>query len=183
MGQKLEQMNAVLLKTGERKQVRDMPPCYCCGTKQDGIEFFQRRFAEESIVCEHKMARAPEVARYSSVVAFVTFKTIVAAQMASQVVLTEQQFQHPLEKQMIVEPAPAPETVAWKALHVSHMNRFVRCIFVNIVTFLLIFFWMIPVAFASSLANLTTLTAVLPFLVPILNISSVIKVALSQCFL
>jgi membrane glycosyltransferase len=176
MGANLEKMHAIQIHTGERKEVRTMPPCYCCGAREDGIEFFQRRFAEETIICENKAARVVGEARYSGVVAFVTFKSIVTAQMASQVVMTEQQFKHPLEKQMIVEPAPAPESVAWKALHVTHMNRFVRCVIVNILTFLLIFFWMIPVAFASGLASFTTLSAVLPFIVPILNVSSVVKV-------
>jgi uncharacterized membrane protein YkgB len=176
VGLKLEEMNAILLKKGERKQVRHMPPFYLCGRKEDGIEFFERRVGEESVICETKAQRAVHEAKYAGVAAFVTFKSIAAAQMASQTVLSEQLFQQPLEKQMIVEPAPAPEAVAWKALHVTHLSRFVRCVIVNIATFLLIFFWMIPVAFASSLANLTTLSTILPFLVPILSISAFIKV-------
>lgn len=55
------------------------------------------------------------------------------------------------------------------------MSRFVRSVIVNVAIFLLIFFWMIPVAFASSLVNLTTLATVLPFLVPILNLVPVVK--------
>jgi hypothetical protein len=48
-------------------------------------------------------------------------------------------------------------------------------VIVNVLVFLLIFFWMIPVAFASSIANLTTLTSLLPFLVPILDLSATVK--------
>jgi hypothetical protein len=179
MGLKLEEMNAILLQKGERKMVRHLPPLYLCGHKEDGIGFFENRLLEETAICETKTQRAVHEAKYAGVAAFVTFKSIAAAQLASQTVFAEQLFKQPLEKQMIVEPAPAPETVAWKALHVTHLSRFIRCVIVNILTFLLIFFWMIPVAFASSLANLTTLSTILPFLVPILSVSSVVKVCVS----
>ncbi len=176
MGLKLEEMHGILLKKGKRKIVRHLPPLYLCGRKEDGIQFFEKRFGEEAVICETKAQRAVHEAKYAAVAAFVTFKSIAAAQMAAQAVMAEQPFKQPLEKHFVVEPAPAPESVVWKALHVTHMNRFVRCIIVNIVTFLLIFFWMIPVAFASGLANMTTLSTILPFMVPILSASAFIKV-------
>ncbi len=176
MGLKEEQMQAFLITKGERKVVRDKKPLYaCCGNKVDGIDFFHQRYEEETAICATKAERAAVDAKYAGVAAFVTFKSISTAQMAGQVVFAEQRFAQPLEKQFIVEPAPAPETVAWTALHVTHASRFVRCVIVNIVTFLLIFFWMIPVAFASGLANMTTLSTLLPFLVPLLSVSSVVR--------
>ena len=57
----------------------------------------------------------------------------------------------------------------------SHYNRFFRSIIVGVLTFLLIFFWMIPVAFASGLANMSNLSKLLPFLQPILGISGTIR--------
>ncbi len=79
-----------------------------------------------------------------------------AAQMAAQSVWRHQQqpVRHPLVKQWITEYAVAPEVVNWPKLHVTHTERWFRKLLVNVLTFFLVFFWMIPVVFASGLANL-----------------------------
>ncbi len=76
------------------------------------------------------------------------------AQKAAQSVLRHRDQKHPLDKTWVTQLAPAPDTVNWDKLSVTHVARWVRRLIVNILTFLLVFFWMVPVAFASSLANL-----------------------------
>jgi hypothetical protein len=93
-------------------------------------------------------------------VAFVTFVNRETAQMAAQCVIRHDDLFHPVAKRWVCDPAPCPETVNWEKLHVSHLQRWIVSALVNVATFFLIFFWMIPVSFAASISNLTTLQQV-----------------------
>jgi hypothetical protein len=166
-----------MIKKGHPKQIRHISPRSCCSPKEDGQDFYKQKFDAESAIVQEKQQRAlnNNEAQYAVGVAFVTFRSIQAATMASMLPVTEQSFKNPIEKRYIVDPASHPESIEWNQLHVTHYKRFLRCILVNIVTLLLIFLWMIPVAFASSLATLSNLSVLLPFLLPILSVSGPIK--------
>jgi hypothetical protein len=69
-----------------------------------------------------------------------------------------------LQQSWVTHQAPPPEAVNWFRLQIGHTNRFVRTVLMSALSFLLVFFWAIPVIFASGLANVETLTTLLPFL-------------------
>ena len=68
-----------------------------------------------------------------------------------------------------------PETILWDNLNIEFAQRWARACVVNVVTFLLIFFWMIPIGFAVSISNLDNLMKLLPFLKPVLDLSPSLK--------
>merc|ERR1711991_985359 len=114
---------------------------------------------------------------YEAGVGFVCFKDTATAKIAASTLVHEAitSKKSCIDQYWAVEPAPHPKTVDWSALRVNHVPRWIRSLIVNIVTFLLIFFWMIPVTFAASLANLQTLSTVLPFLTPLLDAAPAAK--------
>lgn len=173
IGLKYENAEYYHIKTGKSKTV------FCCPPKQDAIEFYQSKYNDiNTLVTElqRNVVTTSTTDASSQMInfAFVTFKDITTAKNASQSLLTTENLVHPFQQSWVVEPAPQPDNIVWDSLHVSHINRWLRSLIVNIVTFLLIFFWLIPVAFASSLSNLQTLSTLLPFLTPLLSLSPVI---------
>jgi calcium permeable stress-gated cation channel len=168
IGRRLEQAEAEFLKKKKRKEVRDCKPFFCLwGEKVDAIQFFERRFDALSREIDQEQQQPSDLKDTGC--AFVTFADRVTAQVAAQCVLKHDSLLHPLMKSWACDAAPAPMTVLWKNLWVPHMLRWMLSLAVNAATFVLIFFWMIPVGFASSVSNLTTLSQVFPFLIPVFN--------------
>ncbi len=168
IGKLLERAEAHLLKQKERPTARDCKFFYCCvGRKVDAINFFQSKFdALSQEIADMQRNPPPESAESGA--CFVTFKDRKTAQVAAQVVLKHTPLYYPIQKSWVSDAAPAPTTVLWENLHVSHIVRWLISLGVNVATFLLIFFWMIPIGFASSISNLTVLSQVFPFLIPVI---------------
>jgi len=60
--------------------------------------------------------------------------------------------------------APEPRDVYWKNLAISFVSLSIRKLVISLSVFALVFFYMIPIAFVQSLANLEGLERVAPFL-------------------
>ncbi|KAL2550941.1 CSC1-like protein [Forsythia ovata] len=60
--------------------------------------------------------------------------------------------------------APEPQDVYWKNLYIPFVSLSIRKLVISLLVFDLVFFYMIPIAFVQSLANLKGLERVDPFL-------------------
>ncbi|KAL0324146.1 UNVERIFIED_CONTAM: CSC1-like protein [Sesamum calycinum] len=69
--------------------------------------------------------------------------------------------------------APEPRDVYWKNLAIPFVSLSIRKLVISLSVFALVFFYMIPIAFVQSLANLEGLEKVAPFLRPLIEWSFV----------
>lgn len=90
--------------------------------------------------------------------AFVSFKTRWGAAVCAQ---TEQTSNPTI---WLTEWAPEPRDVYWDNLAIPYVKLTLRRSLVALGLFLLIFFYMIPIAFVQSLANIEGIGKVLPFM-------------------
>ena len=65
--------------------------------------------------------------------------------------------------------APEPRDVYWRNLALPFVSLTIRKFLIGIAVFALVFFYMIPIAFVQSLANLEALERVAPFLRPVIE--------------
>ncbi|KAK3014025.1 hypothetical protein RJ639_008658 [Escallonia herrerae] len=66
--------------------------------------------------------------------------------------------------------APEPRDVYWKNLAIPFVSLSIRKLVISLLVFALVFFYMIPIAFVQSLANLDGLEKVAPFLRPVIEL-------------
>lgn len=95
--------------------------------------------------------------------AFVSFKTRWGAAVCAQT----QQSSNPTI--WLTEWAPQPRDVFWDNLAIPYVELNVRRLLMAISAFFLTFFFMIPIAFVQSLANIEGIQKTLPFLKPIIE--------------
>lgn len=150
-----------------------------CGDKVDAQDYSLAEYNATSQKISAKVERVKNNAKvkYAARAGFVCFKDIATAQLVSQsfLVSAAETYFFPFQRKYKIVPAPHPEAVEWKALSATRVERLIRSVLVNIAVFLLIFFWMIPVGFASGLSNLETLSALLPFLLPVLDLVPAVR--------
>lgn len=95
--------------------------------------------------------------------AFVSFKTRWGAAVCAQT----QQSSNPTI--WLTEWAPEPRDIFWDNLAIPYVKLAVRRLLMAVALFLLTFFFMIPIAFVQSLANIEGIMKVFPFLKPIIE--------------
>ncbi|XP_075522697.1 hyperosmolality-gated Ca2+ permeable channel 1.8-like isoform X4 [Primulina tabacum] len=95
--------------------------------------------------------------------AFVSFNSRWGAAVCAQT----QQSKNPIL--WLTNWAPEPRDVYWKNLAISFFSLSIRKLVISISLFALVFFYMIPIAFVQSLANLEGLERVAPFLRPVVE--------------
>ncbi|RUS27954.1 hypothetical protein BC938DRAFT_482527 [Jimgerdemannia flammicorona] len=103
--------------------------------------------------------------------AFVLFRTQMGAQTARQCVTYHSDATEMGERYADVVPAD----VVWTNLAMSWKSRMARKIVGTAVSIALVVFWGVIVAFITSIATLSNLIKLLPFLEPVVNLSSVIR--------
>lgn len=96
-------------------------------------------------------------------VAFVTFGSRWGAAVCAQT----QQSRNPTR--WLTDWAPEPRDVYWRNLAIPFVSLSIRRFIISISVFALVFFYMIPIAFVQSLANLEGLEKVAPFLRPVIE--------------
>lgn len=96
-------------------------------------------------------------------VAFVSFKSRWGAAVCAQT----QQTSNPTL--WLTEWAPEPRDVYWRNLAIPFVELTVRRLSMAVAMFFLTFFFMIPIAFVQSLANIESIEKVFPFLRPIIE--------------
>ena len=96
--------------------------------------------------------------------AFVSFKTRWGAAVCAQT----QQSRNPTI--WLTEWAPEPRDVYWENLAIPFVFLTIRRLIVVVAFFFLTFFFMIPITFVQSLANIEGIEKALPFLKPIIEV-------------
>ncbi|KAL6884586.1 hypothetical protein ACP4OV_010522 [Aristida adscensionis] len=139
----------------------------CCGSKVDAIEYYTseiERIEKEEAEEREKIVKDPK-----SVVpaAFVSFRSRWGAAVCAQT----QQTSNPTV--WLNEWAPEPRDVYWDNLSIPFVYLTVRRLIVAVAFFFLNFFYVIPIAFVQSLANLEGIEKAVPFLKPLIEIKPV----------
>lgn len=96
--------------------------------------------------------------------AFVSFKTRWAAAVCAQT----QQSRNPTL--WLTEWAPEPRDVFWDNLAIPYVSLTIRRLIASVAFFFLTFFFMIPITFVQSLANIEDIEKYAPFLKPIIEV-------------
>ncbi|KAF3792922.1 CSC1-like protein [Nymphaea thermarum] len=135
-----------------------------CGKKVDAINFYKRRVEqlEKKIITERQ--RILMDAKAIMPVAFVSFDSRWGAAVCAQT----QQSKNPTI--WLTGWAPEPRDVYWQNLAIPFVSLSIRKLVIGVSVFALIFFYMIPIAFVQSLANLDGLEKVAPFLRPVIEL-------------
>ncbi|XP_031267519.1 CSC1-like protein At1g32090 [Pistacia vera] len=134
------------------------------GKKVDAIEYYNQQIKD----FEKKMSleRQKILKNSKSVlpVTFVSFKSRWGAAVCAQT----QQSKNPTL--WLTNWAPEPRDVYWRNLAIPFVSLTIRKFIISLSVFALVFFYMIPIAFVQSLANLEGLEKVAPFLRPVIEL-------------
>ncbi|CAO2165137.1 unnamed protein product [Urochloa humidicola] len=139
----------------------------CFGSKVDAIEYYKSEI--ERIENEEAEEREKIVKDPKSVVpaAFVSFRSRWGAAVCAQT----QQTSNPTV--WLTEWAPEPRDVYWDNLSIPFVSLTVRRLIVAVAFFFLNFFYVFPIAFVQSLANLEGIEKAVPFLKPLIEIPTI----------
>lgn len=141
--------------------------CGLWGTTVDAIDYYTseiEKLSEEEAAEREKVLGDP-----TSIIpaAFVSFKTRWGAAVCAQT----QQTSNPTI--WLTEWAPEPRDVYWNNLAIPYVELTVRRLIMAVALFFLTFFFMIPIAFVQSLANIEGIEKVFPFLQPLIEMKVV----------
>ncbi|KAL8054043.1 hypothetical protein ABFX02_05G112300 [Erythranthe guttata] len=133
------------------------------GKRVDSIDFYNQEIKdldEKMIIERQKIMKDPKSVMPA---AFVSFKSRWGAAVCAQT----QQSKNPTL--WLTRWAPEPRDVYWKNLAIPFVSLTIRKLMISVLLFALVFFYIIPIAFVQSLANLEGLERVAPFLRPIIE--------------
>lgn len=124
-------------------------------SKVDALEYLEKKFNDfdESVRKKRRMGKFR-----STHVAFVTFETMTSAQIAAQVVTA------PYHMEVITNLAPEPRDVVWANMNYTPNQIKIREAISLAMTFLLLFFWIIPIGSLASLLSYKEIKKTLPWL-------------------
>ncbi|KAK4279209.1 hypothetical protein QN277_016945 [Acacia crassicarpa] len=145
------------------------------GSKVDAIDFYTSEVARLSEEIALEKDKITKDSNYIMPAAFVSFRTRWGAAVCAQT----QQCRNP--SIWLTEWAPEPRDVYWDNMAVPYVSLSIRRLIIAVAFFFLTFFFMIPIAFVQSLANIEGIEKAVPFLEPIIEVK-VIK-SLIQGFL
>ncbi|KAL7172313.1 hypothetical protein ACSBR2_031914 [Camellia fascicularis] len=133
------------------------------GKTVDAIDYYTAEIGKLSE--EEAGERQRVISDNNSIVpaAFVSFKSRWGAAVCAQT----QQSSNPTI--WLTEWAPEPRDVYWENLAIPFVELTIRRLLMAVGLFFLTFFFMIPIAFVQSFANLDGIQKVLPFLKPIIQ--------------
>ncbi|KAL6002390.1 hypothetical protein ACLOJK_034322 [Asimina triloba] len=134
------------------------------GKRVDSIEFYKQQITELEKKTASERQKILKDPRAIMPVAFVSFNSRWGAAVCAQT----QQSKNPTL--WLTDWAPEPRDVYWQNLAIPFFSLSLRRLVITIVVFALIFFYMIPIAFVQSLANLEGLERVAPFLRPVIEV-------------
>ncbi|PPR83114.1 hypothetical protein GOBAR_AA37600 [Gossypium barbadense] len=128
------------------------------GTKVDAIDYYSseiQKLSEAEALEREKVLSDPKAIVRA---AFVSFKSRWAAAVCAQTQLSHN------PTIWLTEWAPEPRDVYWRNLAIPYFDLTIRRLLMAIALFFLIFFFMIPIAFVQSLANIEGIEKVFSFL-------------------
>nr|XP_018673709.1 PREDICTED: protein OSCA1-like isoform X2 [Musa acuminata subsp. malaccensis] len=135
-----------------------------CGDKVDAIDFYTSKvdkLSEEEAAEREKIIKNP---KFIMSAAFVSFRTRWGAAVCAQT----QQSRNPTL--WLTEWAPEPRDVYWQNLAIPFVSITIRRLIVAVAFFFLTFFFMIPITFVQSLANIEGIEKAVPFLKPLIEV-------------
>ncbi|KAJ9556188.1 hypothetical protein OSB04_010802 [Centaurea solstitialis] len=134
------------------------------GKEVDSIEYYEQQIKEldEKLTVERQ--KIFEDPKRIMPAAFVSFNSRWGAAVCAQT----QQSKNPIL--WLTEWAPEPRDVYWKNLAIPFVSLSIRRLVISLAVFALVFFYIIPIAFVQSLANLDGLEKVVPFLRPVIEV-------------
>ncbi|RZC53233.1 hypothetical protein C5167_012089 [Papaver somniferum] len=137
--------------------------CGLWGATVDAIDYYTdeiEKLSKEEISERERVMSDPKAIMPA---AFVSFKSRWAAAVCAQT----QQSSNPTL--WLTEWAPEPRDVYWSNLAIPFVELSIRRLIMAVATFFLTFFFMIPIAFVQSLANIEGIEKVMPFLKPLIE--------------
>ncbi|KAL3614973.1 Calcium permeable stress-gated cation channel 1 [Castilleja foliolosa] len=135
-----------------------------CGTKVDAIDYQTAEIERLSKEIDLERERVRTDPKCIMPTAFVSFKTRWAAAVCAQ---TQQTINPTL---WLTEWASEPRDVYWDNLAIPYVALSIRRLVTSVSFFFLTFFFMIPVTFVQSLANVEGIEKRAPFLKPIIEV-------------
>ncbi|BFG26087.1 hypothetical protein CerSpe_123610 [Prunus speciosa] len=134
------------------------------GNRVDAIDFYTSEI--ERLLKEISSERDKITSNPKSIMpaAFVSFRTRWNAAVCAQT----QQSRNPTI--WLTEWAPEPRDVCWDNLAIPYVSLTIRRLVVAVAFFFLTFFFMIPIAFVQSLANIEGIEKAVPFLKPVIEV-------------
>ncbi|XP_043695357.1 CSC1-like protein At1g32090 [Telopea speciosissima] len=136
-----------------------------CGGRVDAIEYYKQTIKEHDKRMALERERILKDPKLIMPVAFVSFNSRWAAAVCAQT----QQSKNPTL--WLTNWAPEPRDVYWQNLAIPFVSLSIRKLIMSITLFALVFFYMIPIAFVQSLANLEGLERVAPWLRPVIEVN------------
>ncbi|KAL7159837.1 hypothetical protein ABFS83_01G053800 [Erythranthe nasuta] len=133
------------------------------GDEVDSIDYYkeQIKYLDRKITMERQ--KVLKDSKSVTPAAFVSFNSRWGAAVCAQT----QQSKNPTL--WLTNWAPEPRDVYWQNLAIPFFSLSVRKLVISLSVFALVFFYMIPIAFVQSLANLEGLEKVAPFLRPVIE--------------
>ncbi|EPS61105.1 hypothetical protein M569_13694, partial [Genlisea aurea] len=133
------------------------------GEKVDSIDFYKEKIKSLDKKLSVERQQVLKDPKYVTPAAFVSFDSRWGAAVCAQT----QQSKNPTL--WLTDWAPEPRDVYWPNLAIPFVWITIRKLLISLALFALIFFYMIPIAFVQSLANLDGLQRVAPFLRPLIQ--------------
>ncbi|XP_042478378.1 calcium permeable stress-gated cation channel 1-like [Macadamia integrifolia] len=134
------------------------------GERVDAIDFYTTKIDQLSSKIEAERDSIRNNPKSIMPAAFVSFKTRWGAAVCAQT----QQSRNPTI--WLTDWAPEPRDVYWDNLAIPFVKLTVRRLIIAVAFFFLTFFFMIPILFVQSLANIEGIVKVAPFLKPIIKV-------------
>ncbi|KAF4394497.1 calcium permeable stress-gated cation channel 1 [Cannabis sativa] len=134
------------------------------GKKVDAIDFYTSEVDRLSSEMSFERERISKNPKSIMPAAFVSFKSRWGAAVCSQT----QQCRNPT--MWLTEWAPEPRDIYWDNLAIPYVSLTIRRLIALVAFFFLTFFFMIPIAFVQSLANIEGIEKAVPFLKPIIEL-------------
>ncbi|KAJ4953008.1 hypothetical protein NE237_029840 [Protea cynaroides] len=135
------------------------------GERVDAIESYKQSMKEHDRRMALEREKILKDPKLIMPVAFVSFNSRWAAAVCAQ---TEQSKNPTL---WLTDWAPEPRDVYWQNLAIPFVSLSIRKFIMSTSVFALVFFYMIPIAFVQSLANLEGLERVAPWLRPVIEVN------------
>lgn len=133
------------------------------GEQVDGLDFYKQQIKDIDMKLTMERKKILKDPKFILPAAFVSFNSRWGASVCAQ---TQQS---KIPTLWLTDWAPEPRDVYWKNLAIPFVSLTVRKLVISVAVFALVFFYMIPIAFVQSLANLEGLEKVAPFLRPLIE--------------
>eukprot|EP01134_Creolimax_fragrantissima_P004528 CFRG4528T1 len=136
-----------------------------CGEQVDSIDYW----SEELKRLNNELADEQANLKTTTGSGFVTFNNMQSPAVAGQVLFRES------ENMYLVRPAPHENNVYWSNMGTNERVKVFRVLGVALITFAMVIFYMIPIAFIQTLTSLCQLEEWMPWLTDIIDAVPIVR--------